>query len=138
MNEERLTKMFLALSGILALVVVGINLWDRPVVLTPSGKEYGDFSVVSEADLSAAEGESGASASVDIPQRIDSQSTAAKVNVNTATKEELISLNGIGEVLAQRIIEERQLLPFEDADDLRRVKGIGEKTVEKLRGSVVF
>lgn len=138
MNEERLTKLFLGLSAILAVLIVAVNLLDRPVEMTPSGKEYGDFTVMSEEEYSSA-AESGEEAVGQLlPARTDSTAAAALVNVNTATKEELITLDGIGEVLAQRILEERSLLPFEDADDLQRVKGIGPKTVEKLRGSITF
>jgi DNA uptake protein ComE-like DNA-binding protein len=35
--------------------------------------------------------------------------------------------------MAQRIVDERQKKPFKSADDLRRVSGIGQKTLEKLR-----
>ncbi len=49
------------------------------------------------------------------------------VNLNTATVEELQTLPRIGEVLAQRIVDAR---PFSRLDDVRRVSGIGEKTIE--------
>ena len=51
-----------------------------------------------------------------------------KVNINTATAEELTNLKGVGEVLAQRIIEYReQNGPFKTANDLLNVKGVGPK-----------
>ncbi|MEO5719992.1 MAG: helix-hairpin-helix domain-containing protein [Chthoniobacterales bacterium] len=49
---------------------------------------------------------------------------------NTATVAELIKLEGIGPILAGRIIEAR---PFKTADELCRVKGIGPKKYEKIR-----
>jgi competence protein ComEA len=52
------------------------------------------------------------------------------VNVNTATADELQRLPGIGPVTAQAIAAGR---PFQSVADLDRVKGIGAKTVEKLR-----
>ena len=56
-----------------------------------------------------------------------------KVNINTASKEELIGLNGIGEVLADRIIEYREANGgYKDVRELTNVKGIGEKLLEKL------
>ena len=53
-----------------------------------------------------------------------------KLDVNTATQEQLEKLPGIGETLAKRIIEAR---PFKSPDDLRHVKGIGDTRYEKIR-----
>lgn len=57
-----------------------------------------------------------------------------QLDVNTADMPELMQLPSIGPKLARRIIESRDTLgPFADHDDLRRVRGIGPKTLEKLR-----
>jgi competence protein ComEA len=57
-----------------------------------------------------------------------------QVDVNTADLPELIELPGIGDTLAQRIIETRQTAgPFVELDDLRKVKGIGPKIMERIR-----
>ncbi|MBM3257718.1 MAG: hypothetical protein FJZ05_00675 [Candidatus Nealsonbacteria bacterium] len=53
------------------------------------------------------------------------------VNINTASKEELQKLTGIGPVLAQRIIEAR---PFYSINDLLKVSGIGDKTLQGIIG----
>ncbi len=59
------------------------------------------------------------------------------INVNTATADELMRLPGIGPVMAQNIITSRTAAPFQTVNDLDKVKGIGPKTLEKLRPFVV-
>ncbi|MCL2297253.1 MAG: helix-hairpin-helix domain-containing protein [Proteobacteria bacterium] len=66
-----------------------------------------------------------------------SLSAFAAVDINTATKEELQTLSGIGPEKAQAIIDYRtQNGPFKTTGDLQNVKGIGEKTLEKLGDSI--
>ena len=55
------------------------------------------------------------------------------VNINTATTQELQLLPGIGPAKAQRVIDYRSGHPFRTIEELARVKGIGPKTVRKLR-----
>jgi competence protein ComEA len=45
-------------------------------------------------------------------------------------------LPGVGRILAGRIVEARERQPFRSADDLRRVSGIGAKTLDKIRPHV--
>ncbi len=61
---------------------------------------------------------------------------AGKVDVNSASAAELAELPGIGQSKAAAIIAEREKKPFASVDDLERVRGIGERTVEDLRGKV--
>ncbi len=62
---------------------------------------------------------------------------AEKINVNTATSEQLQELPGIGAVVAQRIIDYRtQKGPFASAEDLQQVKGIGPETLAKIRNQI--
>lgn len=62
------------------------------------------------------------------------KSAAVIINVNSAAKAELELLPGIGPALADRIIAERERGgPFKTLEDLGRVRGIGAKTIERLR-----
>jgi len=58
---------------------------------------------------------------------------AGVVNLNTATVDQLRLLPSIGEKRAQRIVSFRQVKPFRRVVELARVKGIGLKTVRKLK-----
>lgn len=63
--------------------------------------------------------------------------SGSKVNVNRATEAELQTLTGIGPSKAAAIIRDREENgPFETVDELTRVSGIGEKTLENIRDDV--
>lgn len=55
-----------------------------------------------------------------------------RLNPNTAARDELAKLPGIGEVLANAIIETRDDVPFKALEDLMRVPGIKQKTLDKI------
>jgi competence protein ComEA len=54
-----------------------------------------------------------------------------KININTATVEELVNLKRIGPKYAERIVQYRETNgPFVKVEDITKVKGIGPKTLE--------
>ena len=60
-----------------------------------------------------------------------------KINLNTATSEELQTISGIGAKRAEDIIAYRESHGgFQSVDDLKNVSGIGDKTLEKIRESL--
>ncbi|HCV42012.1 MAG TPA: hypothetical protein DGH68_00900 [Bacteroidetes bacterium] len=113
-----------------------------PISVNPPAKEF-DYSIPDSLFHSRAKknGEAPGMKSGD-SIRSGSSLTRAKdvtrpgsiVNINTATKTELVRLPGIGEAYAERIVAYRnEHGPFESVDQLAKVKGIGKKRMEHLR-----
>ena len=89
-------------------------------------------------------------AKIIIPNSSDSQNTEANsdieivvpssgsnyVNINTASKEELKTLSGIGDVIADRIIEYRSTRKFSKKEDIMSVNGIGNAIFEKIKDEI--
>ncbi|PIE46437.1 MAG: competence protein ComE [Gammaproteobacteria bacterium] len=62
----------------------------------------------------------------------------AKVNINTATVEELSTLQGIGPVKAEAIVKYRKEVgKFKTVEDIIKVDGIGEKMLEKVKQEII-
>lgn len=61
----------------------------------------------------------------------------AAVNINSASIDELTTVKGIGPSKAKAIVEYRDKNgPFKSVDDLKEIKGFGDKSVAKLRGEL--
>lgn len=139
---------FALLLGLILVTWIGYRWLSRPGPLAwsrespvrlVSGPSSG-FRVASDPDKpkgdlnpvrTEATGKSGKGKKSDLP-------ASFRVNPNTASEEELCVLPGIGPVLAKRIIAARMNKGFGKPEDLRRVSGIGPKTLEKLRPHLEF
>ena len=56
------------------------------------------------------------------------------ISLNKATKEQLMTIKGIGVKTADKIIEHRQKTPFCTIEDITKISGIGQKTYLRIRG----
>lgn len=66
-----------------------------------------------------------------------SNEKSGKININTATQADLETIDGIGPTLAERIIEYRkQNGKFKNIDELKSVKGIGDKKFESIKEKI--
>lgn len=67
---------------------------------------------------------------------VTEEQTAGLININTADAAKLMKLKGVGEKTAEKIIEYRAQTPFEKPEDIMNVKGIGEKKFEDIKDHI--
>lgn len=92
----------------------------------------------SQAGEDGQSGRSGAVQQSDAPAPTPAATDDGRIDINTADAAQLQTLNGVGPVTAQRIIDYRnEHGRFSSVDDLLNVSGIGAKTLEKLRAQAV-
>ena len=74
----------------------------------------------------------------EISEALTKKAPADGVDPNTASRDELMSLPGVGAVIANRIIEGRSGGPYRSGDDLLRVKGISQKSLQAMIQNLRF
>lgn len=67
---------------------------------------------------------------------VNTSNMEGKININTASKEELESLPSIGSSKADKIIEYRNNKKFESIEDIKNVTGIGDSLYEKIKDNI--
>jgi comEA protein len=113
----------------------GSHLYDdfKPVTLIE--KETFEKKATLAYDISKREGLNSSESSTEK----DYKPQTEIININTAEKQNLVKLPKIGIVTAERIIRFRDDYgPFKSLDDLLKVKGIGPKTLEKLKPQITL
>jgi comEA protein len=120
------------LTFLVAALLVGSAVKLIRFHLLPQGPP--DVSLISQSPSESAHSDSTA---VDTPDA-QAQNSDGKVNINTAAPEQLQKLSGVGPQLARRIVEyRRQHGPFASPRDITAVRGIGEKTYQRLRDAIM-
>lgn len=108
------------------IVLIGLQAWPQPpevLSLTGAAEELGNTGNLLEGTAAFTSG---------LP-RAEEAANPARIPVNTATKEELMTLPGIGEHLAGLIIAAREKHPFHFPEDLMTVPGIGERRLQQIQ-----
>lgn len=132
-------KILIIVALVLCAGILFYNAFFIPTISIPSviyvdsdtqGSAAGSASETSEAGMSSRVS-SGSNAQ-------SSRGDSSKVNINTATADELDKkLNGIGPTMAEKIIEYRTKIGrFSDIEEIKNVSGIGEKTFEKFKDTI--
>ncbi len=73
----------------------------------------------------------------DLKDDVTEEFYSGKININSASKDILMQLPGIGEVIAQRIIEYRKVHRFKSIEELTNVSGIGDTKFEAIKDLII-
>ena len=96
-------------------------------------KEQGKY--LQEQCISQKEDQAKNDACIDDTEE-NTNSTPSIININTATKEELMTLTGIGESKAEAIISYREKTAFTKIEDIKNVSGIGDSIYEDIKNNI--
>jgi competence protein ComEA len=128
MNETRGTwQRGLAVAALALMLVVSGVVW-----LSPRAAIAGPKALPGAAAPKAKLGDDSSA-----PARGGKKAVSGKLNLNTATVDQLLLLPGVGPSKAERVVAWRgKHGPFKRVQDLRKVKGFGYKTLKKLEANL--
>ena len=129
-NEALHIRYLIGIAAILCAVIIGYNLFFVPdAAMTTVVYTDSPSALVSTTNSGAYTPSQGKTAS---------KTVTGKVNINTATAQQLDNdLPEIGTVMAKRIVDYREKNSnFKTIEDIKNVSGIGDKTFEKIRNTI--
>ena len=75
----------------------------------------------------------------EIPNKSSAQNSNGLININTADEKQLQQIKGVGPAIAGRIIEYRDNNgAFKSVDEIKKVRGIGDKTFDKMKDQITI
>lgn len=131
-------KILIIVALVLCAGILFYNAFFIPTISIPSVIYVDSYTQGSAAGGASEASEAGMSSSTSGNDAQSSSGDSSKVNINTATADELDKkLNGIGPTMAEKIIEYRTKIgKFSDIEEIKNVSGIGEKTFEKFKDMI--
>ena len=126
-------RWLVAVALVLCALIIGYNVFYVPDASIPQVQTDISSSSNAESDLESTAEPESENASSGTSQSV----VTGKININTATAEELDELPGVGPAIAAKIIAYRESNGnFRSPEEIMNVSGIGEKTFAKMKDMI--
>jgi competence ComEA-like helix-hairpin-helix protein len=140
-EQTRQIRFLIVIAAVICAVMIGYNAFyvpDAPLSEPTVTADLPSVSSTTEEYIPSSVAAKSSAGRAAVSSRAGSK-TAGKVNINTATAQELSEkLKGVGESLAERIVAYREKHGrFQSVEEIKNVSGIGSKKYESIRNSIV-